>query len=134
MRSYYLLPMLLIISSCSVYFEPQFNVSNETRIYQVVDGDTFMLSSGDYVRLIGVDAPEKGAEGYHEATDFLRSFEGKAVVLEREGADRDIYGRLLRHAFVGNDSLELLLLGNNYAVVYSGYNGTYYGEFAAASR
>ncbi len=132
MRLYILLPLLLLVSSCSVYFEPEFNLSGEVRVYQVVDGDTFVTSGGEYVRLIGVDAPEKGEEGYNEATDFLRQFEGKAVVLEGEGADRDSYGRLLRHAYVSNESLAAALLESGHAVIYGGYNGTHYGEFSAA--
>ncbi len=132
MKLYRLLPLILLVSSCSIYFEPEFNLSGEVRVYQAVDGDTFIISSGEYVRLIGVDAPEKGNEGYHEATDFLRQFEGKAVTLEAEGADRDSYGRLLRHAYVGNESLAVALLENGNAVLYSGYNGTHYREFSAA--
>jgi len=130
----YLLPLLIIISSCAIYFEPEFNLTDEVRIYQVVDGDTFVASEGKYVRLIGVDAPEKKQEGYHEATDFLRQFEGKVVILEAEGEDRDKYGRLLRHAYVDNQSLAVLLLKNNHSVLYSDYNGTYYEEFLAATR
>lgn len=129
MRLIHLLPLLLLVSSCSIYFEPEFNLSDEVRFYQAVDGDTFVMSSGEYVRLIGVDAPEKGEEGYQEAADFLRQFEGKAVILEGEGADRDSYGRLLRHAYVGNVSLALALLESGHAAIYGGYNGTRYGEF-----
>ena len=129
-----ILPLLLLVSSCSVYFEPEFNLSKEVRVYQVVDGDTFIISSGEYVRLIGVDAPEKDKEGYHEAADFLRQFEGKSVALESEGADRDRYGRLLRHAYVGNVSLSVALLEKGNAAIYGGYNGTHYGEFSAALK
>ncbi len=134
MKLYFLLPLVLLVSSCSVYFEPEFNLSGEVRVYQVVDGDTFIISSGEYVRLIGVDAPEKGKEGYYEAADFLMQFEGKAVTLEAEGADRDGYGRLLRHAYVGNESLAMALLENGHAIIYTGYNGTHYGEFSAALK
>lgn len=133
MNPIYLLP-LLVLSACAIYFEPEFNLTNETSIYQVIDGDTFILNGGHYVRLIGIDAPEKKQEGYHEATDFLRQFEGMVVILESEGDERDRYGRLLRHAYVDNQNLALLLLKNNHSVLYSEYNGTYYEEFLAASR
>ena len=130
----YLLSLLILLSSCAVYFEPEFNLTDEVAIYQVVDGDTFVISGGEYVRILGVDAPEKGEEGYHEATDFLRQFEGKAVTLESEGADRDGYGRLLRHAYVDSQSLAVTLLQESLADIYEDYNGTYYEEFLAASR
>ena len=134
MMALYLLPLLLVVSSCSMYFEPEFNLSGEIRVYQVVDGDTFIASSGEYVRLIGIDAPERKQEGYHEATDFLRQFEGKTVMLEAEGADRDSYGRLLRHAFIDNQSLAVELLRSGNADIYKEYNGTYSDDFVAALR
>ena len=132
MRVYYLLP-LLVISACSIYFEPEFNLTDEVRIYQVIDGDTFIVSGGEYVRLIGIDAPERKQEGYHEATDFLRQFEGKAVTLEKEGDEHDKFGRLLRHAYVNNKSLAVSLLENQHAVIYNNYNGTHSQEFLAVS-
>ena len=128
----YLLPLLLVIASCSIYFEPDFNLSSEVRIYQVVDGDTFIISTGEYVRLIGIDTPEKKEEGYHEATDFLRQFEGKTVILESEGDDRDKYGRLLRHVFVNNTNVAVSLLKEGHAELYSDYSGIYYEEFSTA--
>jgi len=134
MKIRYLLPLLIILSSCSIYFAPEFNLSREIRIYQVIDGDTFIISEGEYVRLIGIDTPERKELGYHEATDFLRQFEGKAVMLNEEGNERDKFGRLLRHAFVNNQSLATLLLENEHAVIYKGYNGTYLEEFLAAAK
>jgi len=134
MKSYYLLPLLIFISSCAVYFEPEFNLSEEVHIYQVIDGDTFILSDGQYIRIIGINTPERKQEGYHEATDFLRQFEGKTVILEEEGEARDKFGRLLRHAYVDNQSLAIALLQNKHAVIYEGYQGNYSEEFLAASR
>ena len=135
MKFVVLLPLLILLSSCSIYFEPEFNLSNETRVFQVVDGDTFIISGGDYVRLLGIDAPEKGEEGYHEATDFLRNLsEGKVVVLISEGANRDRYGRLLRHVFINDTNVALELLENNLAAIYENYNETYGGEFSKAVK
>ena len=114
-----LLMLLVVASGCTLYYEPSFNVSNETRVYQVIDGDTFLLSEGEYVRIIGIDAPEIGKEGYHEAADFLRNLtEGKPVVLESEGPDRDQYGRLLRHVYINNESVRKLMLERNLSAAY----------------
>ena len=132
MKIHYLLPFLISIASCAYYFEPDFNLTGDVHIYQVVDGDTFIISGGEYVRLLGVDAPERKQEGYHEATDFLRQFEGKVVILEEEGENRDRFGRLLRHAYVDNTSLAVGLLENDHAVLYTDYNGTHYEEFLDA--
>ena len=131
MKIYVLLP-LLFVAGCSVYFEPEFNLSNETYVYRVVDGDTFIISGGEYVRIIGVNAPDRKEEGYHEATDYLRQFEGKEVILEEEGEDRDKFGRLLRHAFVDNKSVGVSLIEDRHAEIYEDYKGKYYEEFIKA--
>ena len=39
---------LLVVSACRP----------ESRVTRVIDGDTFVLSSGEHVRLWGIDAPE----------------------------------------------------------------------------
>ena len=134
MRLLLFMVLILGMSACSIYFEPEFNQSKDKHIYYVIDGDTFIITQGEYVRLIGVDAPEKGEENYQEASDFLRKFEGKKVVLEAEGQDRDRYGRLLRHAYVDNQSLAVLLLQKNYAKVYESYSGRHSEEFFNTSK
>ena len=131
MKTYFLLLSVLFIGSCAYYFEPDFDLTNQTRIYQVIDGDTFIITGGEYVRLIGIDAPERKEEGYQEATDFLRQFEGQEVFLEIEGNNRDRFGRLLRHAYVKNQSLAFLLLQQNHATTYKHYSGTYSEKFKA---
>ena len=131
MRIYALLPLLLV-AGCSVYFEPEFNLSNETYVYRIVDGDTFIISGGEYVRIIGVNAPDRKEGGYHEATDYRRQFEGKEVILEEEGEDRDKFGRLLRHVFVDNKSVGISLIEDGHAEIYEDYKGKYYEEFIKA--
>lgn len=73
----------------------------------VIDGDTFDLTNGKRVRLIGVDAPELGRFGNEdepfaiEATKFVKNtIEGKEVWLQNEGSDTDIHDRLRRHAWL----------------------------------
>jgi endonuclease YncB( thermonuclease family) len=65
----------------------------------VVDGDTFRLQSGVYVRLIGVDTPEVGECGYRAAKRKLDQWVGGNVrpVNPAGVDDRDSYGRLLRY-------------------------------------
>lgn len=85
---------------------PSFTVS------KVVDGDTVVLSSGQTVRYIGIDAPEvKGSDCFaEEATNKNKELvEGKQVRLEKDVSETDRYGRSLRYIFVGeifvNDAL-----------------------------
>lgn len=93
--------------------EPQY-------VSRVVDGDTLKLSSGDRVRLIGIDTPE-----YHYSEKLLRDArksnkdvkeiqalgakasaftkglcEGKKVRLEFDVEKRDRYGRMLAYVYL----------------------------------
>lgn len=69
-----------------------------TRVY-VVDGDTFRLRNGSYVRLIGIDTPEKGKRGHQAAKMHLRKLISHGLKLQNPKSvkDRDRYGRLLRY-------------------------------------
>jgi endonuclease YncB( thermonuclease family) len=68
----------------------------------VVDGDTVYVSTGDKIRLIGIDTPERGECGYQEATDRLAQLvDGRTIALEAGARDDvDKYGRLLRYVIV----------------------------------
>ena len=65
----------------------------------VVDGDTIRLKSGTYVRLIGIDTPERGECGYKRAKDALdRMVNGEVRLVNPKSVDNeDHYGRLLRY-------------------------------------
>lgn len=72
------------------------------RATRVVDGDTLVLSTGERVRLIGIDAPERGRCGAARATAALsRWVEGRKVIVVNPGQveDHDTHGRSL--AYVG---------------------------------
>ncbi len=72
---------------------------------QVIDGDTVSVRFGgdnvpiDRVRLAAVDTPERGQDGFDEATALLRSMvEGRTVTLIATGSSgfrRDRYGRVI---------------------------------------
>ncbi len=104
------------------------NASNALRI---IDGDTFEFSNGEIVRLICVDTPEEGKEGYEEAKDYLSSlvFEGEEdIKLEREGIDK--YNRTLAWVYlVDNNSednkilINKEIINNDFGVIFP-YNGT----------
>jgi endonuclease YncB( thermonuclease family) len=73
--------------------------AHAARADYVVDGDTIRLSSGVYVRLIGIDTPEVGECGYRAAKRKLNQWVGGNVRLVNPAGvdDRDGYGRLLRY-------------------------------------
>ncbi len=99
---------LLILSKQSITNEPdEFKQAcsvNPNLVSRVIDGDTFELCSGETARLLCVDTPEKGEEGYEEAKVFLEDLIlYKEVRLESSnynGNNTDKYGRLLRWVYV----------------------------------
>lgn len=67
----------------------------------VYDGDTFRLSNGVEVRLIGVNAPGRGEKHYKEAREYLsRIIDEKRVYLEYDRYQDDKYGRVLAWIWV----------------------------------
>jgi endonuclease YncB( thermonuclease family) len=90
-------------------------------VEKVIDGDTVVLSGGEHVRLLGIDAPELHPgrpgragpfpePGAVEACEALRALvEGRTLRVERRGRDR--YGRTLARLRLpdGRDVSEELL-------------------------
>ena len=75
-------------------------------VVRIIDGDTFEYYNADVnkvlkVRLLCVNTPEKGKDGYDEATAYLKSLIlYKEVNLTSSVTDKDKYGRLLRFVYV----------------------------------
>jgi len=104
---------------------PSANPPERTRVQQVTDGDTFIISGGWRVRLIGMDAPElHGANGRPEplavtARQTLAALsQYRLVSLVSDRQDRDRYGRLLRYAYSGDTCLNLELVRQGLAVAF----------------
>ena len=82
----------------------------------VIDGDTITLEGGEKVRLIGIDTPERGEDGYEEAQQALTELVlDKTVMLVPQKSNRDIYGRLLRDVYVDDLFVNLYLIEAGYA-------------------
>lgn len=75
-------------------------------VVRIIDGDTFEYYNEDLnkivkVRLLCVDTPEKGKDGYDEAKAYLRSLIlYREVTLASSTTNKDRYGRLLRYVYV----------------------------------
>lgn len=90
------------------------------RVTRVIDGDTIELSSGEKVRLICIDTPERGEDGYSEATDYLESLVlNEDVELVKDVSEKDRYGRLLRYIYLEDGTFV------NEMIVYKGYGKAY---------
>jgi endonuclease YncB( thermonuclease family) len=68
----------------------------EAVVSKVLDGDTFEIGNGEIVRMIGIDAPDRGQSGSTESAEFLADLiEGEKVQLEYEYYQDDKFGRIL---------------------------------------
>jgi micrococcal nuclease len=103
-----------------------YGYSIKSKVVRVIDGDTFVLSDSQHVRILGINTPaiarlNKPAEPFADsAQHFIKSLiEGKQVKLTFNGKTYDIFGRLLAYVWLtninGKDSLfiqaELLKAG-----------------------
>lgn len=118
-----LLIILIIFLFLAVEIYPQWNniyfpygYSVKAKVARVIDGDTFVLSDSQHVRMLGINCPEiarlyKPVEPYStEAAIKTKSFiENKIVKLTFEGNTHDIFGRVLAYVWLtdvnGKDSI-----------------------------
>ena len=117
-----LILILLILLSIYLLTLPQKPPQdNNTIIFvtKIIDGDTFQISTNETIRLLCIDAPEKGKKGYEEAKQFLAEMIlDKEVRLEKDESEKDEYGRLLRYVYVNISGVEFFV---NKQLVQEGY-------------
>lgn len=91
-------------------------------VTRIIDGDTYVLSDGSQVRLIGLDTPERGQPFYEQAKVFAESTVlGETVTLVQDEEPLDSYGRMLTYLF-----LDTLLI--NEKIVREGLGSVYLFE------
>jgi len=113
--------------------EPQTSVIT---VSYVLDGDTIQLSTGERVRLIGINTPEVGEPCSAEATEKLKELVlGKEVTLESDVEDKDQYDRLLRYVYINGlfVNKEMVRLGLAHKYEY-GSNTKYSALFEQAEN
>ena len=94
------------------------------QVVSVHDGDTITVLIDDRqekIRLIGIDAPELDQSPWGvQARDALRGFlDGKMVRLETDITLRDKYKRILAYVYSGDLLLNLEMVRQGHAVVYT---------------
>lgn len=73
----------------------------------VVDGDTVDIEDDVRIRLLGIDAPERGECFYEESKAFLEELvEEKNIYIEKDISGSDRYGRLLRYMYIPSSAPE----------------------------
>lgn len=94
---------------------------------RVIDGDTLVVSgesigSHTHIRILGINAPEKGMPFSGESASFMKQFVNKTIELLRDKDDTDMYKRKLRYVFYGDRLLdqESLRQGLSSSYYYSG--------------
>ena len=139
----------LVVIGILALFARFFNQTPSTAlsVRRVIDGDTVELSNGETVRYIGIDTPElkqKHGDAWiynprpyaEEARDFNRHLvDGREVRLELDVQKRDKYGRLLAYVYNQDKMINLEMVKEGYAMIYT-YppNVKYVDEFLNAQK
>ncbi|OGG12630.1 hypothetical protein A2875_05465 [Candidatus Gottesmanbacteria bacterium RIFCSPHIGHO2_01_FULL_46_14] len=70
-------------------------------VREVHDGDTVVLQNGAEVRLVGIDAPERGDDKFSEAKKYLSELvSNKNIYLEYDRYQDDGFGRILAWVWI----------------------------------
>lgn len=117
-----LLPLIiLLIGGISL---PAMAASMTGKVLYVSDGDTLLIRMEDgrkeWVRLAGIDAPEKDQPGWLEAKEYLLQRIAKNAVMV-DSVGRDQYDRLIGVVTIGSDNLNDEQVRAGHAWVYRRY-------------
>lgn len=99
-------------------------IQAQEKVLRIIDGDTFEISTGEKIRLIGINAPEmKDKYGVESKKYLINLIENKDVILKTDPLtnDKDIYGRLLRYVHYGNDDVNKRIIRDGFAIAYLKY-------------
>lgn len=131
--------LIVIAVSCSACAKAPLKTAYESvRLVRVVDGDTLLIDRGkayEYVRLIGIDAPEsvnpdplRNTEDGKLASAYLKDLlkNTRTIYIVRDVSETDKYGRLLRYVWLSgpepadegkirSDMVNAIILLNGYA-------------------
>lgn len=129
----------------------------QNTVIKVYDGDTFQIDTGEKVRLLGIDTPEKWESGKLDkdsersgkdkevikklgqlASDYAENILLNATVTlvsDSTNSDKDRYGRLLRYAYLSDGTMfNLKIIQDGYAYAYTKYPVIYMEQFLQAQR
>ena len=103
-----------------------FNKNSRHTVVSVIDGDTIKIEEDKKVRLLGIDAPEKGGCYYEESKDYLEELlEDEDIDLRKDISDTDQFNRLLRYVVIQIENPEEDNVFVNEVMLRQGYAFTY---------
>jgi micrococcal nuclease len=94
------------------------------KVTYVSDGDSFVIESGERVRMIGMNAPELADKfGLESKEHLIQLIRGKNVSLERDrlNEDRDVHGRLLRYVSLDGVDINRQMIADGWAYAFLRY-------------
>jgi len=106
-------------------------------VERVIDGDTFQTSSGDKVRLIGINAPEIQDLYGQDAKDHLAGLIGSLEVellADRISSDQDIYHRRLRYVILDGTDINKKMIEDGFASAYLKFHFEKSKEYLEAEK
>jgi micrococcal nuclease len=99
--------------------------NTSSQVVSVGDGDTLRVAiSGktEIIRMACIDAPETKQAPYGKAASLrLKQLLPKGQAVQIRTIERDRYGRMVAEVFLGNQSINLQMVKDGQAVVYSKY-------------
>ncbi|MBR9681874.1 MAG: thermonuclease family protein [Candidatus Altiarchaeota archaeon] len=104
---------LLAIIGTLALMVPGVSIGQE---FEVIDGDTLRVS-GQSVRILGINTPERGKRCYNASKTNLAGLLNESVEMRRDIVNRDKYGRLLRHLFFEEVLIQDIMVREGYAKV-----------------
>lgn len=112
-----------------------FNFTGLKIVTKIIDGDT-VIADGESIRLLGIDADERGYPCYTSAKQRIEQLIlGKEVYLEADAEDKDQYERYLRYIFLNDTNVNLQLVQEGFAVArFSPDNTKYKTEILDAEQ
>ena len=109
-----------LLSICLIAFLGSQVFSKVIKVKEVIDGDTIVLQSGEHVRYIGIDTPEKDQPFYQQAKELNQKLIGtKEIRIEFDVQKKDKYGRLLAYVYIGEAFVNAELVRNGLANLYT---------------
>lgn len=83
------------------YYQIRFIFPKKTTATEILDGDTFVIKNGLTVRLLGIDAPNRGLSGYDQAKIYLEKLiKDKTLTFEYDQYQDDKFGRILAYVWI----------------------------------